>query len=1402
MRNRLLRLSALAAAAAAAVLTVSSSVAVSSSVQARYVTSRGWVQPGETYPFTIKYVATDASTAVLTVRLPASAYFVSSSPPPDSSSISQATYDVAGLSGQIVVNARAATLVEDPEVIWKKISATAELLADGQTYSSMTNGPRVTELESAKFGDRPFPVINVQYQDVKHCTAPGVPFSECLNAHPVSKVDEVMNSRTSGRSVWQHYNDISLGQLNPQGTVAAAGKGTVPFTGSGQHKFARLAPNGACTGATQAGPGADGAGTGGQDGRATYLNRIEDGWYLLPGTQTFYGSDRSGHALAGALTGVGLLFGIDDACGPTGKLAYDAASLADPDLDYNDFDSDRNGLVDFFEIIFAGDGGHGRTTRSGINNVWPHSSSVEYYFSDANGQKGYVSNDQLRNLQEQPLWWTDATRTQMTTSNLGDALKVYVRVGPYNVNEERSFDRISVLSHEYGHSLGLPDFYSFGSRSTFGGWELMATDQAQFMTGYTRQKLGWIVPQTLTSGEVTLRESKFDTQSIKWRRPDGTPYELSGPEVHNADLFRVRMPNAPLIDTVPDGVQAAFSGKGNNFNCPPEQGHGLLINLPDMQLHGDATAATLKFKTLYEMEWDYDYGFVLVSTDGGETWTSLSSKKGTTISNFNPNNGQGPGPECNARWNNSITGVSGRPNTTTNPDRVAGSYPAAAWIDDEYDLTPYKGQQLLVLLGYCTDPALLKRGWFVDSLSVSAAKSSGSVTLYETSFEASQASQDRSRLFPQGKAGWSILSTADGGSADHSYYLELRDRISWDFNGNGQNDRGPISWQPGVSMVYTNEATGYGNTDGANPPHQTPVDAAPQPGNQTPVLDDAAFNLARPNFNGCTHIDNYVDPDGPDEHWKMPDSLKFAVTDITGLSTDGNPPVGPATVTLIAELNPNCDLEIAAPELSIGADYEDPDTDGVYTLSWTRPVGAVGPDTLQEATVFSILLQDNAESGLGKWVTTTTSAGSFAWQASGAKTHGGANSFWGRNAEGAANTASLLTSKDPLAVPTTGSTTLSFWDFHVNEGDDSVVLEVTADNGGTWETLHQAARSALAPDAAIALESEPMVFHEFDLAEYAGQMIKLRFRVQAGPENRAGSTPFGWYVDDIKIETNNFAELLTTADTSAELVDKPAGTYYYRVNTRYPAGPTATIASPWSNIVTATVDINLPPVADAGADFSINEGQGAMLSSGANTGDPNGDTLSYAWTQVSGPSVALANADTATASFTTPAVCSDTPLVFRLTVSDPGGLSHSDEITVTVQNINAPPVANAGADFTVDGGQSAMLSAAGSTDADTCQTLSYAWTQTSGPSVALANASTATPSFTAPSVNADTPLTFHLSVRDSSNAEGGDDIVVTVRPPAGPSIGNNSPVGGLGPGALLLLVLASWAARRRRARVH
>lgn len=97
----------------------------------------------------------------------------------------------------------------------------------------------------------------------------------------------------------------------------------------------------------------------------------------------------------------------------------------------------------------------------------------------------------------------------------------------------------------------------------------------------------------------------------------------------------------------------------------------------------------------------------------------------------------------------------------------------------------------------------------------------------------------------------------------------------------------------------------------------------------------------------------------------------------------------------------------------------------------------------------------------------------------------------------------------------------------------------------------------------------------------------------------------------------------------------------------------------------------LPPNANAGPDAGAMFNVSVSLNASGST-DPNGDTLSFAWTQLSGTPVTLSSANTATPTFTSPGA--PTNLVFQVTVSDPGGLTDTDTVTIFVNATGSVPV--------------------------------------------------------------------------------------------------------------------------------
>ena len=124
---------------------------------------------------------------------------------------------------------------------------------------------------------------------------------------------------------------------------------------------------------------------------------------------------------------------------------------------------------------------------------------------------------------------------------------------------------------------------------------------------------------------------------------------------------------------------------------------------------------------------------------------------------------------------------------------------------------------------------------------------------------------------------------------------------------------------------------------------------------------------------------------------------------------------------------------------------------------------------------------------------------------------------------------------------------------------------------------------------------------------------------------------------------------------------------------------------------------NQAPIADAGAGQEIQVNVEVSLDGSSST-DPEGDSLTYQWTQEGGPRVMLIDSDQAVASFSAP---SQGRYVFRLSVND-RELEHFDEVTFIAYSgadtLNTPPVANAGMDQEVDNNTPVTLDGSASTD--------------------------------------------------------------------------------------------------------
>ena len=165
-------------------------------------------------------------------------------------------------------------------------------------------------------------------------------------------------------------------------------------------------------------------------------------------------------------------------------------------------------------------------------------------------------------------------------------------------------------------------------------------------------------------------------------------------------------PYAPLYGTY-KGIQPAMDinlrGDRQSGVAPHGGGHevasGAANMLTDRMLQLNVpVGGTLTFWTWYQIEEEWDFGFVEVSTNGGTSWTPIPGS--ITRTSVNPNQ--------STAWANSLVGGQASTNTA-----ITGS--SGGWVQATFALP---AGSVLVRFSYYTDEASLEAGWFIDDVAV------------------------------------------------------------------------------------------------------------------------------------------------------------------------------------------------------------------------------------------------------------------------------------------------------------------------------------------------------------------------------------------------------------------------------------------------------------------------------------------------------------------------------------------------------------------------------------------------------------------------------------------------------------------------------------------------------------
>lgn len=208
-----------------------------------------------------------------------------------------------------------------------------------------------------------------------------------------------------------------------------------------------------------------------------HINATVEGgtWFHSIHNMAYYGSDST--------------TGTDDFNGPIYNLVRETVQLADPFVNFGQYDHDGDGIVDHLYVVHAGE-----------------------------GQESNPSNPQL-------IW---SHRWAVVNPNAyADGVQIY----NYIMVSESS--PIGVIAHEFGHDLGLPDLYNTVDRSSPGAgeWEIMATgswnaELAQpkgtspsSLSAWSKAKLGWLTPNVVTAARYTQEIRDVETYPIAFKLP-------------------------------------------------------------------------------------------------------------------------------------------------------------------------------------------------------------------------------------------------------------------------------------------------------------------------------------------------------------------------------------------------------------------------------------------------------------------------------------------------------------------------------------------------------------------------------------------------------------------------------------------------------------------------------------------------------------------------------------------------------------------------------------------------------------------------------------------------------------------------------------------------------------------
>jgi immune inhibitor A len=376
--------------------------------------------------------------------------------------------------------------------------------------------------------------------------------------------------------------------------------------------------------------------------------------------------------------------------------------------------NEPDGYIDHFQAIHAGEGEETGGGAQGTDAIWSHRSQI---IAGA-GTAGPALNK--------------SGGVHIGGSNYW--------VGDYTVEPENG--GVGVFAHEFGHDLGIPDEYDTsgntgGAENSTGFWTPWSSgsygsdgtpangigNRPFSMSAWDKLQFGWLDYQQVNPGDHKTKiklgpseaQSNVGKQAALVALPDLTKDTQIGPPFAGAKFY--------------------YSGTGDDMdNAMIKQ-----VTLP-------TGTPMLSAKARYNIEADWDYAYLIVSTDGGAHWDSVHTNLSSDTSPNGQNFGEG------------ITGVS------------TGS----TWVDLTANLSAYAGQTVRLGFEYWTDGAAEGNGGsLVPGIALDNIQIPGQAAV-------DGAESDAGWTFDPAEGGFHVTTGVDTQSFFNAYVVENRQYIGPD----------------------------------------------------------------------------------------------------------------------------------------------------------------------------------------------------------------------------------------------------------------------------------------------------------------------------------------------------------------------------------------------------------------------------------------------------------------------------------------------------------------------------------------------------------------------------------------------------------------------------------------------